>query len=262
MKHIIIGDGLSAYVVAACLDYRNEEFVIYNSGKLTTLPPILLLKYKNTEELKRYFKIFKIDYTNHNVSKYTKKINVGYSYRGVIYNTITDEMRTEYLAKQNRTGVNSSMSDNLNSFNAILLDKVFEKLKSYYSADSISNMTFAKDCKVYDTINLTNNCAGLIEYNEYLVASNNDLLEFDYVYDCNLDSPIKRYTKYYTEYIKQPIDNFNHFIRITNYYGSPKVYTAYDIENKVEFVYIGRRATKTQTKQEDIIAYMLNENRR
>ena len=46
MKNIILGDGITGYVIAACLNYNNEKFQIYGNGKYSP-PAILLLKYKN-----------------------------------------------------------------------------------------------------------------------------------------------------------------------------------------------------------------------
>jgi len=255
MKNIVVGNSLGTYVIATCLDYLNKDFIIYDKNKGinkgNSITPILFLKYNDEQELKFYFDIFKINYNNENISKYTKKIKVGYFFNGKIYEIITQEMYNNYLSKQNRIKTKSSMSDNLNSYYGILLNVVFEDLKLRYEDKIVDTMPNVINSKVYDNTKEFINNEGSVEY---VVKTNNDVLDFDYVYDCNLTSNVKRYSKNYTECISEP--HIEH-IKILNYYDKPKIYTEFDVKDNVEYIYIGRYATKTQIKQEDIIKYVL-----
>ena len=79
MENVILGDGITCYIIAACLDYDGKKFKIYGNGNYKP-PSILLLKYKTKEELKHYFYIFGIEYNDENIKEYTKRINIGYTY--------------------------------------------------------------------------------------------------------------------------------------------------------------------------------------
>ena len=58
----------------------------------------------------------------------------------------------------------------------------------------------------------------------------------------------------YVEYISNP----GHYdFTIKNYYDAPRIYTITDPKTQSTWVDIGRNATHTQTKQEDIIKYIV-----
>lgn len=264
MKNIILGDGITGYIIAACLDYNNEKALIIGDGKYKA-PEILLLKYKNKEMLEEYFHIFGIDYTDENIKKFTRKIKIGYTndFCKTIVSKPTQEMIDDYLKKQDRESTNSNMSDNLNNFNAIDLKLVYNHLKTAYKKwykctknIKIQNfpVNFGKNnVTVYNTIFNT-------EFNdyepsiEYICTAKNDINNYDYVYDCNKNSRIKRYTKYTTEYISNP--GYYDFT-IKNYYNAPAIYSKCNIKNNITWIDISRNATKTQLKQEDIIKYIV-----
>src|SRR5690554_6606233 len=112
-QNIIIGNSIGSYVMAACLDYKKEDFEIWdihhgqNKGNKAT--PVLFLKYMNDSELKLYFDIFKIDYTEENIKKYTKLVKVGYLDNNQIYESLSQEMFHNYLEKQSRSSEKTSM---------------------------------------------------------------------------------------------------------------------------------------------------------
>lgn len=254
MDNVILGNSISAYTIAACLDYFHEDFVIYSNCDASDMPPIMLLKYSNEKELATYGKLFGID----NIRDFTKTIKIGYLYDGIVHDDITDEIQLYYLLKQGRELTKSSLSDKLSSFNAIKLNEIYDELKRKYSdrvcLNGISNKfieQLKKESNVYDTITpVYNNYRGKYEY--VTNTCYQDLLDYDYIYDCNPGSPVKRFSKNCTEYIKCPEQPYK---QIVNYYNP---HTVYIEKSDFEYIRIGRSATKTQTKQEDIIKYMFD----
>lgn len=259
MKNIILGDGITGYVIAACLNYNNEEFKIYGNGKYSP-PAILLLKCKYQAELLHYFNIFEIPYNAKNIDKYTKSIRVGYTNDfKTILDKPTPEMKRNYLEKQNRKETATAMSDDLTTFYCIDLKLVYEHLKKKYKKyviyGDIKKEKFESlvDCTVYNTIFHTkfNNNEPSIEY---ILVNKTNLKGYNYIYDCNKNSRIKRMTPEYVEYISNP----GHYdFTIKNYYDDPRIYTITDPKNQSTWIDIGRNATHTQTKQEDVIKYIV-----
>lgn len=243
--NIILGNGISAYVIAACLAYKKEDFKIYaDITRKCNIPNILYLSCKNYLEAKFYLSIFDI---TENIDDYIKEIKVGYYYNNCIHENITEEAKLNYLAKQNRANTSSCLSNAANKYLAIDLTKILSKLISKYNISDINDYKLSSKDIIYDTININNLILGK-ESKEYLVK--NDIFniqKYDYVYDCS-DSDIKRYTKEFIEYIKKPNVEC---ITINNYYDSPKIYKYKNI------ILLGRYSTKTQMKQKDIIDYII-----
>lgn len=266
-EHLIIGDGISGYIIAACLDYNGiSNFKIYGNNSYKP-QNILLLKYNDNEELQHYFYIFGIEYNRSNIHKYTKKINIGYMNDTEIIDTPSSEMISNYYSKQNRLSTQSGMSDGKNSFNAIMLDKVYLKLKKDYENKTVycnihdTFIDYLKEqhnVKVYNTILPTecNNYKPEVEYIE--IIENVECFNYDYIYDCRLNSLSKRLCSNCTEYISKPEDK--KVIEIKNYYHSPMIYNTFNAKTNSNWIDISRNATKTQLKQEDIINYMINES--
>ena len=263
INNVILGDGITGYIIAACLNYNNKKCIIYGNDNYTP-PSILLLKYKNGYQLKHYFNIFEIPYTNENLKKYTKKIKIGYTtdYCKTIVDEPTQNMINEYFQKQYRDCNKSSMSDGINSFKAIDLKLVYNHLKEKYKKSFVKcnidiNEILKKhnnNVKIYNTVFPTklNKFEPSIEY---ISINNNDIKSYDYIYDCSCTSRVKRYTKDYTEYISSP--GYYDF-KIENYYNEPQIYTTYYAKSNVTWIDISRKATKTQLKQEDIIDYLIH----
>lgn len=264
MTNVILGDGITGYVIAACLNYNNEDFIIYGNGKYQP-PEILLLKYKNYEELERLFHIFEIPITDENIQEYTTSITVGYTSDNLndILDIPTDYMIENYLDKQHRHKTSSAMSDSNFYYRAIDLKKVYKWLVKKYSNKIIySNIDYetlknkyTKNTTFYNTIFKTdaNNFEPSIEY---ICMHNNNISHYDYVYDCNKFSRVKRYTKSTTEYISNP----GHYdFTIENYYEEPTIYSKCNIKNNITWIDISRKATNTQIKQEDIINYLVKD---
>ena len=250
MNNVILGSGASAYVIAACLDYCNQDFAIISSTKDLYMPPIMLLKC-NESELELYKQIFCLP----NISDFLQHIKIGYLFDGTIYDTMSDKMKAMYLAKQSRKQTSSSVSDSLSSFYALRLDKIVSILQQRY-ANKLKVCKFTEQdymldesVVVYDTMFPIDSDSK--QQFEYIVQSCDiDLLDYDYVYDCNVESKVKRYSKDCTEYIVKPNCKS---IQLANYYDEVKVYEYCN----GRYVKLGRRATKTQMKQEDVIRYML-----
>lgn len=259
MKNIILGDGITGYIIAACLNYNNEEFEIYGDGKYIP-PSVLLLKCRSQYEIMEYFHIFEIEHNAENLKKYVKTIKVGYtSDFKTIVDKPTPEMRVSYLFKQGRERVASAMSDNLTSFVAINLKLVYEHLKEKYKKHVITKTINIDDfknknnCTIYNTIFPTelNDFEPSIEY---IRVDKTDTKGYDYIYDCNKNSRIKRMTSEYIEYISNP--GYYDF-EIKNFYNEPRIYTTTYPKRQCTWIDIGRNATKTQIKQEDIIKFMV-----
>lgn len=254
MKNYIIGNSVTSYIIAATLDYLTLEFSIVLNDRPLTIPPLLLLKYESEQELVELFEIFKLELSLENRQKYTKRINVGYLYEGKLHSKLTDKAKLVYLTKQKRLNSNSNMSDSLNSFNAILLHKIVPILQNRY-ASKVVEKTEDKNSILFNSLYNENHSKNV--YLEYITKEKLiDLLEFDYVYDCEETSNIKRYTTQFVEYFSKPT-HINSF-EIKNYYDEATIYTAYNVVRNQTTIDIGRLATQSQLKQEDVIRFILN----
>jgi len=245
-QNAIIGNGISTYIIAACLEYRNESFVIFSNNQEIKLPSIMHLQYDNNEELELYKKIFHID----NIKDFIIHVKVGYRYHSDIYKNPTWRMLCDYLSKQNRKKESSSMNSLNSDYHCLDLVKICKLLIERYKNKVIlfdKEINVNDYTQVYDTMGLLYNIEKH-EFKYYLVYESNDIKNYSYVYDCN-NNTIKRYTKTTTEYIKKPKDKNS--IELTNYYDE---FCVYRINN---ICLIGRYATGTQTKQKDIIDYLI-----
>ena len=233
MKRVIIGNGISAIVIAICFDKLGIDYEIYGSG--TYLPPPLLIlkedKYHLFDNIPR------------------QEVKIGYLHDDTIYDIIpSEEAKVEYFKKQNREVKSSSMSDGLNKFYAINLRDVYNSFDtSKIINKKVSLDDFDKDTLIYNTVFPLHddNCEYL-----YIVPEKNDTFGYSYIYDCNLNSSIKRITPTSTEYINVPDEGS---IALKNYYEEPK------IVRKDNVIYISRNASCTQLKIEDIIEYIMGE---
>ena len=259
-KNVILGDGITGYVIAACLNYNNETFKIYGNDSYKP-PSILLLRCKNKGEIRHYFHIFEIEYNDKNIKRFVKEINVGYTndFLKIIVDKPTEEMIDNYLEKQHREKTKSAMSDLKSKFLAINLYEVYFHLRDKYKkrhvkVNNVRNIMHAiKATTIYNTIFETS----LNDYQptyEYIVFEENEIGKYDYVYDCNKKSDIKRYTSKTIEFIKEPIEDC---VTIENYYNEPRIYTINKPKSQTSWVDISRSATKTQLKQEDIINFLV-----
>lgn len=263
-NHYIIGDGLSGLIIASCLRHKRIRNIdIIGDGKYKA-PSVILLKYKSKAQLKKYFDIFKIEMTEENINTYTKKIKVGFMNDEKVLDVPTPEMLEIYYKKQHRTKTDSSMSDGLSSFNAILLDKVYDKLRDDFAKDMIKeniDYLYIEELKkkpnsiVYNTIAPTEANINFAK-NEYIEKAETSLGKYDYIYDCRKGTSIKRISNNCIEHIRFPW--LKNLVKIKNYYQTPTIYTAYDVKLNSEWIDISRKATKTQLKQEDIIDFIIN----
>lgn len=252
MKHYIVGNSVTSYIIAATLDYLHYDFNIILNDRPLQIPPILLLKYEDDEELHTLFKIFNLELSIANIEKYTKRIKVGYLYDGKVHSELTDSAKMIYLKKQKRINSPTNVSDSMSSYNAILLHKIIPFLQDRYS-HTIVNKPLSKNVVIYNSI--YNEKYSKNVYLEYITKEKIDLLDYDYVYDCNEHSKIKRYTQQFIEYIEKPAHTES--FKIKNYYDAPTIYTTYDVLNDITTIDIGRLATQSQLKQEDVIKYIL-----
>lgn len=224
----ILGNGISAIICAICLDRLNIEYEIFGSGKYIA-PPLLYLK----EDKYHLFDEYKKDL-----------IKVGYLYENKIYDNLTDELKAAYLKKQNRKVTSSAVSDSVNEYYAVNLKDVYD---NFDKSKIIDKYVTLDEFKEYDLVFNT-----IIPYENkesnylYIKKEHLDLGQYTYIYDCNLDSSIKRITENYVEYIN-PVEGS---IKIKNYYDEPQ------IMQKDNIIYISRNATQTQLKIENIIDYI------
>lgn len=260
MDNIILGNGLSGLIIASILDYYKHDFEIYASGKYIPRN-IALLKYNNDIELQLLGNILQIQ----DIKKYTKHIKIGYKVGNITTNIPTDFMIDNYLSKQNRNKANSSMSDGVNEYDAILLNDIYNILYERYSnkikdifigKEVLDNLLKLENTNIYNTI-FDTKCNNNSPTLEYVIETENDIGDYDYIYDCSSDSNAKRYTSYTTEYYNDY--NIYNYRTIKNYYEEPKIYKTNYIKNNINWYDISRNATKTQLKQKDIIYYLINE---
>lgn len=244
--NIILGNGISSYTAAACLEYKNEQFKIYANDYNVKIPEILFLRCENYEEIDKYLSIFNI---KEKQNEFVQKIKVGYFYDDRIHEYLTENAKKEYFKKQNRSQTKSSLSDGKNEYMAINLSKVLTILKNRYSICDIRDYKINDDDFVYDTINVLKLPIKFENYGKEYVTKNNffDVKQYDYVYDCS-KSKIKRYTSSTVEYLSKEKDS----IEIINYYDSPTFYKNGNV------LLISRYATKSQIKQKDIIDLIID----
>ena len=256
MERIILGDGMSGMIIAACLDYLGYDFIIYGKGEYKS-PPIMLLECDAVSK-NRYASIFEID----DIDSYIHHITIGYLFKDKIYDTPDETILYNYYLKQSRVKSGASMSNSKNEFDAIALNKVYDKLYEKYKdkiiTDYIPIYEIEHDYRhtiVYNTIFDTNsnNYKPSFEYIEKTPYNN---LGYSYIYDCNIKSNVKRITPVSKEYLSN--DKLNHnLIEIKNYYNEPAIYKTYNPKKDFTWIDISRNATHTQLKQEDIIKYIL-----
>lgn len=260
MNNIILGNGLSGLIIASVLDYYNQEFEIYASGNYTP-QNIAFLKYNSNTELDLLANILQIK----NIKKYTKHVKVGYKVGNITTNTPLQFMIDDYLKKQGRFLTNSSMSDKENEYDAILLNEIYDILYKRYknkikevivSKTVIDELLNLENINIYNTI-LPTKCNEHEPSFEFIVKEDNDMSDYDYIYDCSIDNYAKRYTKNYTEYCNDY--NIYQYRTIKNYYYEPQIYRTTYSKNNIKWYDISRNATKTQLKQKDIIYYLINE---
>ncbi len=273
MNNVILGDGLSGLVIAAGLYHEGKTFTIYGNGKYKA-PEILLLKtnadywqvddvYTNDWLIQTYFEYFHIKDNKLNRKKYLKVVKIGYmSDDSRITSEPSKKDLNNYYKKQGRVKTESSMSDSKNMFVAIDLKLVYEHLKELFAkhikiqeVDNkfLDTLQELKHTRVYNTIIPSEN--NNPESSEYIKKEENDIGEYDYVYDCRLDTKSKRFTKHFTEYFEE-VPNED-LIKIKNYYTTPTIYEKRIIKKDSKWIDISRNATKTQLKVEDIISYMI-----
>lgn len=264
-SNVILGDGITGYVIAACLDYLGEDFTIYGNGKYKA-PEILLLKtnldnFSDTSDdvANRYFEIFNIK----DREEYLSQVNIGFM-TADSHTTFypTKSALRDYYTKQGRKKSKSSMSDGKQSFIGIELKKVYPLLVNKYkdkfvkteiTRDTLEELSSQGNINIYNTIFETNsnNFQPTFEY----VVKEENAMTATYIYDCRYYTDIKRFTPHYTEYFKAPINK--EYFTIKNYYESPQIYVSNNTKNNTIIYDISRNATKTQLKIEDIIKFLL-----
>ena len=264
MERIILGDGISGYIIAACLEYKGIHFRIVGNG-LYKAPDILLLECETYLELTKYLTLFNIDTKEFN--KYIKEVNIGFiNEKFELIDSPDEELLCNYYQKQTRDATAASMSNGKSHFDAIDLSLVYKHLQNRYkkyhetidiTKEYVEELKKEKHCIIYNTIFGTecNNHEPTLVY----LTKNNELNfdGYDYVYDCRISTKIKRYTKKYIEYFENP--NIENQIIIKNYYKSPMIYKSTNIKLNNIWIDISRNATRTQLKQEDIIKYVITE---
>lgn len=262
----IFGNGISAYVIAAVLDYKEKDFIIHGKGEYKP-QPMLYLEVKDNYELSKYLRIFGIGLSDENIKKYTKKVKVGFRNEdGKFLDKPTKNMIDNYLIKQGRYNTPSAMSDGNEEFVAIdlslIMPLLIEKFKEYVVEEDCYKYEYKPKDIIYNTI-IPTKCNENKGTNEYILPRienihprvDIDFDKYDYVYDCKLTSNIKRYSKYFTEYVN-PIRDAS-MRTVINYYALPKIYNTYYVKGNYTIIDISRNATRTQLKQKDIIDYIM-----
>ena len=244
----VIGNGATAYIICACLEYKHIEFkLLANSDYTPKLPNIMLLRLDNIDERILYFNIFGLEHTVENMRKYIKSIRIGYWYNNCLHETLTEEAQKMYLRKQHRKCTSSAMSDSINSYYALDLAKILTTLQQRYIPEPLEETLMNETDMIYDSMDCMQLISG--KTNKVYVAKNNqlDIKNYEYVYDCS-NNNIKRYTKTTIEYISKPQIECK---VVYNFYDEPTIYSH---NNRI---ILGRFATKTQLKQKDIIDYII-----
>lgn len=180
-----------------------------------------------------------------------RKVKVGYTKNNLrtIMSEPTEEMLQMYYKKQGRVKTSSSMSNSNTQYDAIDLKDWYD-----YASNKWSELVKRTVKGEFDIVFETKATFDLLDAkreSEYIVVKQNNLKGFDYVYDCS-DNDIKRYNEKCIEYTQQ-VPNA---MKISNYYGTPRVVTQFDTATNCETIYISRNATKSQLKIVDALNYI------
>lgn len=187
------------------------------------------------------------DILNYNDCIVTKKI--GFKYKNEIYDKANTAMILNYLKKQNRKYI-----DDFNfktTYDTIDVAKYLAKVDKTFNIKHESDITSTENC-IFIYTNKQFKTTGNFTF-EYVVTKHNDMREYSYIYDCNIDSNVKRYSEHCIEYLN-PVDNS---LKIQNYSDKPIIYITHDIIKNKTCYYIGRYATKTRMLLSHAIKFAL-----
>lgn len=247
MKNIyIFGNGNNAKFIAMILGIK-ELYVNGNEvdTQNKTLSDVITVPFSEltSDELKKLKNIL-----NYDDCIIRKKI--GFKYKNQLYDKANTLMVFNYLKKQNRKYI-----DDFNfktSYDTIDVMKYLAKIDSSFIYKNENDIKNKQHCICIYT-NKQFKTSGAFTY-EYVAIEKNNRNGYSYVYDCDLNSNIKRYSTNCTEYL----DDNNGRLKIKNYSDKPMIYSTYDIvKDNIEY-YIGRYATKTRMLLSHAIKFALN----
>lgn len=268
--NVILGDGLTAYVIGAYLKSIGQDFTVYGNNKSKQVVKkylrtdyeydITTKEYKFNKLGDKYFEIFDIE----NKEEYLVPIKVGYMTADdyITYSPSKSAIK-DYYNKQGRKKNKKLTRDEVQEYVAIDLNKLYDTLVKRFkdnhvvcelTRDTLDDFYNKGNINIFNTI-FDTQCNNFKSTIEYIVFENNRGI-IDYVYDCRYYTKIKRMTEEYTEYIEAP--QKKNYITINNYYEQPAIYSTFNPKNGSILYDISRNATKTHLKIEDIISYLLS----
>ena len=174
---------------------------------------------------------------------------IGFKYKDAIYDKANTTMVYNYLKKQNRKYV-----DDFNfktTYDAIDVAKYLAKVDTTFNIKHEDEIANTNNCLFIYT-NKQFKTSGNFTF-EYVVTKHNEMNNYSYIYDCDDNSNVKRYSEHCTEYLS-PVDNS---FKVQNYSDKPIIYTTYDIIKNKMCYYIGRYATKTRMLLSHAIKFAL-----
>lgn len=248
MKNIcILGNGITAYILALLLNenkiYISENDLKIKKSKDIGLSNVISIKLNDLSEEENKFLKNKINYDDCIVHK-----KAGYKYNGKIYNLATTEMIHDYLTKQKRDIIFDFKFET--EFDAIDIVSLISKYKD--NIEVISDKNLPKENAIYFITNQQYERDSL-DTSEFVVNTDNEMFGYSYIYDCDLYSNVKRYSRNNNECINY-IENAK---EVKNYYEKPKVFSEYDFKKNLEKYWIGRFATKTRMEQIDVLKFCI-----
>lgn len=244
MKPYILGNGNTAYILALLLDidtiYAKCTDTVSQNDMLSN---VITIPFSELTETELNILKSKVDYSDCIITK-----TVGFKYKNALYDKATTSMIKDYLHKQSRKYVDDFSFKQ--TYDTIDVKKLLSKVKHKIRVLDESNLPKTDSIYLITNSQVNNNNKPITEY---ICKANNDMMHYSYIYDCDLQSNVKRYDRYTNECLSETEDS----IHILNYCDAPVITCNYDIRKNTYSYYLGRYASKTRMLLSDVIKFAI-----